>query len=1555
MLERLFLNLLQVSLITAAVILPLALLRAALKKRYPAAVMCFVWALLAVRLLVPVQLAPKEAPVTVRPATSHVVYRPGSSEHYAITEGFAQSAGVQTWVTGDQAIARETDAAVQYVMPWGLIAAGIVCLVALALLLFRLGAYARFRRRALLLGSAAEEATQEILRQECAACGIRRSISLIVTPLVDGPMLAGLWRPVLLLPEEPFSGCELRFVFRHELTHYLRHDLLLKLLLTLAKTLHWFNPFVYLMACKAGEDIELACDSAAVRDMTAAERQGYGMTILRCAAAQSGARQSLTTCFTSGKESLRARLAGLFDETVKKRGTALLLAVLLTVGVLGGSFAIRQDAGAQPLTAQQDMEALAAQWAQAYVGCDGEAMYDLLATEPAATFYQSRLDALAEMGLTDTYPGGQLWQLGEPWLGGYVVQSVDAARREAVVVYNWGFADGHQMNEWRSARNWNEETRSPITRSVETLHFIWENGVCRISRAEGNVFTEPENTDDGQSRSAEEFRLRFANDLGLPDFKSYYLQINAGSESFDIRDAEQTAVHLFGLAGGTAETTLTNGEDIIRKEADVRYRFADRSEITIKLLPFSDGVWLPVDWYGPEQADMRTVTDLASQWARGLLYRDGQYRYAIMGDDERERFAASAKRLGEGYWTWEIGTPSPWVERFTVIPDGETARIIYAARDVTPRESRHVDTLTFAVLADGRRVVTEYKIATPALDSVRAFEMLYDNALGLPLYSFEDVMAFEVGGGYTEAESAVQRYFALQNARLMGSSTLETPDGTVWAQTLTYDFAGSRDTLTLQLTPVQDGSTQVTTWLPTGWKTSNGKQGGVLAPSFGARMDTSYKNERTGILVKLPANWAGRYTAEDTGTEIIFRQAQPGNAEGMLLTLCTAAESEMQQNYGATTAEMEANFPQPMRVIGARAGQLYYLVYPSDVQFDLENSVAWGEYAAMSRTGRALTADAFKLFASDDGAEAELTTLAAQWAQAFQERSGRTLYSLMSRPAQQRFYDHQLATFPDRAPGETEFTEEWLYGMGISSPWPDQYTVQSIDMETLRATIVYSWRLTGEHPMRSEEQITFVEEDGVFRIDQSEKAGIFSGEWTEDLGNVDSLARFLTLYANDLGLPSPNTMRLDDEPLHEKELLDPARSAVLWFDLTSGSVTRTQEYDAEGVPAGKIVTYRFQTGEELHIVMMNWKQGYYIPRDWYLADGTNARTSTDIANQWACGWFQEDGQYRYPILNDALKAAFPQQQLDSGIAFTEDGSWSWRLGMGSSPNTSGWTLMPQEDGSIRIVYTMYDSGNPFYRYSETVRIGVEHGRTVIVGVGDARECFGSEIATVEDFRYFYDNTLKPPYDGDWLAYRGERGSDTYYEWLEDPIKVVKTFYQLADSVDCTAGPIAENGEVTVCAVFGQSEEALYVTLARSDERYPTVWLPQNWRLEPRSDVFFPFAGSGVPRVLTMGFIDAQGKAITRENAGLWPLSAGSSISLDYEGTDVRLTVVYNDQSADRRVLLERALPDVADATKIDALKIALPTLPAGSGALTVRLSAGERGADEMTAYVNYAV
>lgn len=337
--EKLLNNLMQIGLtVSLAALVPL-ILRRLMKKRYPARMVCVVWAILALRLLIPVQLTLPQAPVQVMPRTSYVVQSDQTAFRQA---GLPVVQNPTRWVTGTQAqtlsaadtgTVKTVDITDILLTLW---LAGVIACV-----LWQGIGYYRLIRSLKGTSQPVERADlHTILQDQCADLVIDREIPLRVSAVADCPMLAGFIHPTLYLPDERISRTDAAFIFRHELTHYKHGDLWLKLLLLAARCLHWFNPLVHLIARFAQEDIEAACDDAVVRGHDGAYRRAYGETILRSAIAQAKKKKALVSCFGDDKKTLMRRFEGLFDKSVKKRGVALVVMIALLVGSLSCTIAV---------------------------------------------------------------------------------------------------------------------------------------------------------------------------------------------------------------------------------------------------------------------------------------------------------------------------------------------------------------------------------------------------------------------------------------------------------------------------------------------------------------------------------------------------------------------------------------------------------------------------------------------------------------------------------------------------------------------------------------------------------------------------------------------------------------------------------------------------------------------------------------------------------------------------------------------------------------------------------------------------------------------------------------------------------------------------------------------------------------------------------------------------------------------------------------------------------------------------------------------------------------
>ena len=649
--EKLLNNLMQIGLtVSLAALVPL-ILRRLMKKRYPARMVCVVWAILALRLLIPVQLTLPQAPVQVMPRTSYVVQSDQTAFRQA---GLPVVQNPTRWVTGTQAqtlsaadtgTVKTVDITDILLTLW--LAGVIACVLWQGIGYYRLIRSLKGKSR-----SVERADLHTILQEQCADLVIDREIPLRVSSAADCPMLAGFIHPTLYLPDERISRTDAAFIFRHELTHYKHGDLWLKLLLLAARCLHWFNPLVHLIARFAQEDIEAACDDAVVRGHDGAYRRAYGETILRSAIAQSQKRKALVSCFGDDKKTLMRRFEGLFDKSVKKRGVALVVMIALLVGSLGCTIAVGDKTPSQ--TTEERVLMMANTFAQAYVDEDAEGFYKYL-------------DPSSENAEGDTFSTGAA--VYKRYTTRY-----DPETQTALIVYEY---------EWDADRAAAMGVQGVTTgvpyREAQRLHFTGKGDKMLISEAiweADSDLTSSTGDDSGLVNSLEHFKLLYENDLGLPDFVSADNKAVIGNS-----DPVSAAEVLLGIAPAVSQVEGSNQDaapyNDIRK---VTFTFKDNSKVVVTMInQFGQG-WLPQDWTDGSGVRSRTAADLAQQYARAVLHKSAQYIFPILTPDgQKDLIAQQMAMTGGEQWTWKYGPSSPSAREYVLVPtdDENSCRIVF--------------------------------------------------------------------------------------------------------------------------------------------------------------------------------------------------------------------------------------------------------------------------------------------------------------------------------------------------------------------------------------------------------------------------------------------------------------------------------------------------------------------------------------------------------------------------------------------------------------------------------------------------------------------------------------------------------------------------------------------------------------------------------------------------------------------------------------------------------------------------------------------------------------
>lgn len=191
------------------------------------------------------------------------------------------------------------------------------------------------------------------LLKECSIkLRLPRPLPVYVSSCTDTPVLAGLFRCSIVLPDRNFSPEQLRHAFAHELAHYRRHDNLLKWVSVLAVCVNWFNPVIYFAVREARRQCELACDEAATAGFSREERISYGKTLLGVASGSSHPF-ALSATMSEDKRNLKERLEVLAKDKNRGKKMAVLSVSLFSIAAILTAVTLMVSCATSPVSSAQ--------------------------------------------------------------------------------------------------------------------------------------------------------------------------------------------------------------------------------------------------------------------------------------------------------------------------------------------------------------------------------------------------------------------------------------------------------------------------------------------------------------------------------------------------------------------------------------------------------------------------------------------------------------------------------------------------------------------------------------------------------------------------------------------------------------------------------------------------------------------------------------------------------------------------------------------------------------------------------------------------------------------------------------------------------------------------------------------------------------------------------------------------------------------------------------------------------------------------------------------------
>lgn len=319
--ETIFIAFLNRSLSASVMILAVVLLRPLLK-RAPRWTSLLLWAMVALRLMVPFSI---ESRVSLIPAAEPIPTQIAQMPSPAVETGIpAVNQAVNPIL-----MQRFTPDPISSVNPLQVVqwAASLLWMAGiLGMLLLLLLSFLRAKRR--------------------VRAGIPLAGQVYVCDEVRSPFVLGVMRPHIYLPSDLDEKTR-ESVLLHEQAHLQRRDHWWKPLGFLILALHWFNPLCWLAYILFCRDIEAACDEKVIALMDADGRAAYSQALLDCSRPQ----RVVTVCpLAFGETGVKSRVKavlGYRKPLVRAVVAALTVLVIVAVCFLTDPQAVRETQAAE--------------------------------------------------------------------------------------------------------------------------------------------------------------------------------------------------------------------------------------------------------------------------------------------------------------------------------------------------------------------------------------------------------------------------------------------------------------------------------------------------------------------------------------------------------------------------------------------------------------------------------------------------------------------------------------------------------------------------------------------------------------------------------------------------------------------------------------------------------------------------------------------------------------------------------------------------------------------------------------------------------------------------------------------------------------------------------------------------------------------------------------------------------------------------------------------------------------------------------------------------------
>lgn len=176
------------------------------------------------------------------------------------------------------------------------------------------------------------------LTQSCIAeLGIKRKVALRCVSEFKLPFVFGLFKPEIVIPAAVAENMDekgLMAILAHEMMHIKGQDHVIRLIILIVQSIHWFNPVLWFSFNQMMKDCEAACDAAVIKEYSESMRKEYASVLLDMAQKQNE-QAGVNPALAFGESNLKRRVTDVMN--FRKYSIAALTASIVVLLVLAAT------------------------------------------------------------------------------------------------------------------------------------------------------------------------------------------------------------------------------------------------------------------------------------------------------------------------------------------------------------------------------------------------------------------------------------------------------------------------------------------------------------------------------------------------------------------------------------------------------------------------------------------------------------------------------------------------------------------------------------------------------------------------------------------------------------------------------------------------------------------------------------------------------------------------------------------------------------------------------------------------------------------------------------------------------------------------------------------------------------------------------------------------------------------------------------------------------------------------------------------------------------------